>query len=40
MTKKQKFYNALQNVFIGVKIEGKGGFVNLMGIISYETRRI
>jgi len=30
MTKEQKFYEALQDVFIGAKIEGTGGFVNLM----------
>ena len=34
MTKEQKFYSALQDVFIGAKIEGKGGFVNLMRIKS------
>lgn len=27
MTKEQKFYKALQDVFIGAKIEGQGGFV-------------
>ena len=34
MTKEQKFYNALQDIFIGAKIEGQGGFVNLMKIKS------
>jgi len=34
MTKEQKFYEALQDVFIGAKIEGQGGFVNLMKIKS------
>jgi hypothetical protein len=34
ITKEQKFYNALQDVFIGAKIEGQGGFVNLMKIKS------
>ncbi len=34
MTKEEKFYKALQDVFIGAKIEGKGGFVNLMKIKS------
>jgi len=34
MTKEQKFYKALQDVFIGAKIEGQGGFVNLMMIKS------
>ena len=33
MTKEQKFYSALQDVFIGAQIEGKGGFVNLVRII-------
>jgi adenine specific DNA methylase Mod/very-short-patch-repair endonuclease len=33
-TKEQKFYNALQDIFIGAKIEGQGGFVNLMKIKS------
>ncbi len=27
MTKEQKLYRALQDVFIGAQIEGKGGFV-------------
>ena len=34
MTKEQKFYEALRNVFIGAKIEGEGGFINLMRIKS------
>jgi len=34
MTKEQKFYKALQDVFIGARIEGQGGFVNLMRIKS------
>jgi adenine specific DNA methylase Mod len=34
MTKEQKFYQTLQDVFIGAKIEGKGGGVNLMRIKS------
>jgi len=34
MTKEEKFYKALQDVFIGAKIEGTGGFVNLMRIKS------
>jgi len=33
-SKEQKFYNALQDIFIGAKIEGQGGFVNLMKIKS------
>ncbi len=40
MTKEQKFYKALQNVFIGAKIEGEGGFVNLMRIKSNYYRKI
>lgn len=31
-SKEQKFYLALQDVFIGANIEGQGGFVNLMKI--------
>ncbi len=34
MSKEQKFFEALQNIFIGVKIEGEGGFINLMRIKS------
>lgn len=34
MTKEQKFYKTLQDIFIGAKIEGQGGFVNLMKIKS------
>lgn len=40
MTKEQKFYKTLQDVFIGAKIEGKGGFVNLMKIKSNYYRKI
>ncbi len=40
MTKEQKFYKALQNIFIGAKIEGEGGFVNLMRIKSNYYRKI
>lgn len=40
MTKEQKFYKALQEVFIGAKIEGEGGFVNLMRIKSNYYRKI
>ena len=31
-TKEQQFYSALRDVFIGAKVEGKGGFINLMKI--------
>ncbi len=40
MTKEQKFFKALQDVFIGAKIEGTGGFVNLMKIKSNYYRKI
>jgi adenine specific DNA methylase Mod len=40
MTKEEKFYKALQDVFIGAKIEGEGGFVNLMRIKSGYYRQI
>jgi hypothetical protein len=34
MTKEEKFYNKLKDIFIGAKIEGTGGFINLMKIKS------
>jgi very-short-patch-repair endonuclease/DNA modification methylase len=34
MIKEQKFYKVLQDIFIGAKVEGQGGFVNLMRIKS------
>lgn len=34
MVKEKKFYKTLQDVFIGAKIEGEGGFINLMKIKS------
>lgn len=34
MTKEQKFFNTLQDIFIGTKIKGQGGFINLMRIKS------
>ncbi|AWB10493.1 DNA methylase [Thermodesulfobium acidiphilum] len=40
MTKEEKFYRALQDVFIGARIEGEGGFVNLMSIKSNYYRKI
>ena len=40
MTKEEKFSKALQDVFIGAKIEGEGGFVNLMRIKSNYYRKI
>jgi len=30
MTKEQKFYNALRDIFIGAKVEGESGYINLM----------
>ena len=30
--KEEKFYSALQGIFIGAKVEGQGGFINLMKI--------
>ncbi|MEG8946425.1 DNA methyltransferase [Rosettibacter firmus] len=40
MTKEQKFYQVLQDVFIGAKVEGTGGFVNLMKIKSNYYKKI
>jgi len=40
MTKEQKFYKALRDVFIGAEIEGEGGFINLMRIKSNYYRKI
>lgn len=34
MTKEQKFFNALKDVFVGAKVEGESGFINLMRIKS------
>jgi len=34
MTKEQKFYNALKNIFVGAKVEGESGYINLMKIKS------
>ncbi len=34
MSKEQRFYKALQEVFIGAKIEVTGSFVNLMKVKS------
>lgn len=39
-SKEQKFYQTLQDIFIGAKIEGKGGFVNLMTIKSNYYQKI
>ncbi len=39
MTREQKFYSALRDVFVGAKVEGESGYINLMRIKSryYET---
>lgn len=34
MTKEKKFYNALRDIFIGAKVEGESGYINLMRIKS------
>jgi len=34
MSKEQAFYETLKNIFIGVKVEGQSGFINLMRIKS------
>ncbi len=39
MTKEQRFYKLLKDIFVGAKIEGKGGFVNLMRIKSNYYRK-
>ena len=36
----QRFYEALENIFTGVKIEGQGGFVNLFKIKSAYYRKV
>jgi len=34
MTKEEKFYKALRDVFVGAKVEGESGYINLMKIKS------
>lgn len=34
MTREQKFYDALRDVFVGAKVEGESGYINLMRIKS------
>lgn len=34
MTREQKFFNALREVFVGAKVEGESGYINLMRIKS------
>ncbi|MEM4134630.1 MAG: site-specific DNA-methyltransferase, partial [Candidatus Micrarchaeia archaeon] len=40
MTKEQKFYEKLRDIFIGAKVEGQGGFINLMKIKSKYYQKI
>src|SRR3990172_6348174 len=39
MNREQKFFNALRDVFVGAKVEGESGYINLMQVKSryYET---
>jgi len=34
MTKEQNFFNALKDIFVGAKVEGESGYINLMRIKS------
>jgi len=34
MTKEERFYNALKDIFIGAEVEGESGYINLMRIKS------
>jgi hypothetical protein len=34
MSKEKKFYNALKDIFVGAKVEGECGYINLMRIKS------
>lgn len=34
MNKEQRFYNALKDVFVGTKVEGQSGYINLMKVKS------
>ena len=34
MTKEQKFYDTLKDIFVGAKVEGESGYINLMKIKS------
>ena len=34
MTKEQKFFNTLRDIFVGAKVEGESGYINLMRIKS------
>jgi hypothetical protein len=32
MNREQKFFNALRDVFVGAKVKGESGYINLMRI--------
>jgi len=34
MSKEQKFYDILKDIFVGAKVEGESGYINLMKIKS------
>ncbi len=34
MSKEQRFYDALEDIFVGAKVEGESGYINLMRIKS------
>ena len=34
MSKEKNFFDSLQNIFVGIKVEGISGFINLMKIKS------
>lgn len=34
MTKEQKFHDALKDIFVGARVEGESGYINLMKIKS------
>ena len=36
----KRFYDALENLFVGAKIEGEGGYVNLLKIKSEYYKKI
>jgi len=38
--KEQKFYSILQDLFVGAKLEGESGYVNLMNIKTEYFKRI
>lgn len=40
LVNKEKFYKALEDIFVGAKVRGKGGFINLMNIKSEHYNKI